>query len=335
MNVSSSSFLRSSLLALVTGAALLACAADPASDPASGEDPGQDEADLTSGKDVSADYVGRYAPPANAAAGSPSLLLLKKDKHYALTTASGTEEGSFVVRASGSTVQLRLTPAKGAARTYRATLGSGFRPLLTLSRYAATWTFERELVSCASVNCLAGFACTVEERDGVPGPACNPVSPTWKLAFAAQDLWGVTFANTITTGMFPGVQKPLYCQIHVANAQIGCGPTGLDFPKVWAAIQADGTFSVAYGNPGQTGGELAGSIGQGGKVTLTRFRDTECFQTSSSWCEQHDTSGGNVPATSTAFALCSTPGQSWDNGDWVAGYMLDCAQCHGQCTGGR
>ncbi len=320
-----------SLVAVALVSTLAACAADAAPEDASPDDVSEDE--LKSAKDVSADYVGRYAPPANAAPSAASKLLLKTNRTYALTTSSGTEEGTFKVTQSGTSITLRLAPAQGSARNYRASMGTGLRPILTLARYSTTWILERELVSCTLVSCNAGYGCAVEEYEGVPRPVCNPVEPTWKLPFIGHDLWGATLANVVPSSSAYFGRKSITCHVRPSQNTIACGLASWSL-SVSAQIQPDGTFAVAYGTATTNGGELRGRIADG-NITLERFRTTTCFQTSSSWCEKQETDGQNLPATAKAVQTCRTPDQTFQSGGWAAGYYLDCSQCNGRCEGGR
>lgn len=296
------------------------------------------EAAQSAGEDVSAGYVGAYATAPSAPAGEISALRLATSGRYALTRKGAAEEGSYKVIKLSSRVELRLTPSSGARRTYKASLGDGLRPLLALTRSGRTSVLQREPTSCAGVTCNPGYACAVESFEGVPRPVCNPSAPptpAWKSALGGFDRWGVSFSAVLPPVSYLGARKAVSCIITPANDTIACGTTGYDALYVNAAIGSDGAFSSSVGNPNQSGGELRGRVGANGAVTLERFRRTECFQTSSYWCESQETDGQNIPATQTAFMLCRTPDVTFPNGDWVAGYYKACSDCHGDCEGGR
>lgn len=328
-------FLRASFAVALGATTLLACAADP-SDATETEDADVAEEDLKGSKDVTADLVGRYAPPQNAPGGAVSKLLLKTDKSYELTSASGVERGTFKATESSGNVTLRLAPASGSAKNYRAKVGTGFRPILTLSRYSTTWILEREPTSCQSVNCNPGYGCAVEAYEGVPRPVCNPVVPAWQLAFQGEAVWGATFRD-VDFGQWTPDRRTLSCSIRPKEATINCSTNGFDpiYTAVSATIQPDGTFAYAAGGPNQSGGELRGRIAQDGTVTVERFRKTECFQTSSFWCEGRETNGASMPKSVKAVPICRTPDITFQSGGWAMGYWLACSECQGRCEGGR
>jgi hypothetical protein len=288
-----------------------------------------EEADVTTGKDVSASYVGDYGTPASGVAGAIKDLRLATTRAYELTTASGLETGTYKVLSNASGTTLVLTLAKGGTRSYKVTLGSGARPLLTVRRSSTAQTLERAPVSCDAVNCGAGFACAVVTDRGVPGPVCNAVTPTWKTAFAGHPTWGASLPAMLPTGS--GTDKPLYCTVRPATATISCntsweGDSGAY--QISATISPDGTFSSAFdgtqgGVPGSAG-EVDGVVKADGTVVVNHYRGKTCYQTSSYWCDGYTSDRAGQAA---AVAICRTPDQHFESGGWASGYWLACSQC--------
>lgn len=168
-----------------------------------------------------------------------------------------------------------------------------------------------------------------------PPPPPPPPPSSWKDAFAGHDLWGASFEQLLPTGGFSGGRIPLACRIWPKDSVIRCAAHSYDYSGSSATIAADGTFSQTTGTANSTGGELVGKIALDGTVTITRYRYTECFQTSSRWCESRATDGQGIPANTKAFELCRTPDQNLPAGGWVSGYYLACSKCEGRCEGGR
>jgi len=285
--------------------------------------------------DVSANYVGRYAKAPSAPIGEITSMVLKTTGRYVLTRNGAQEEGSYKVTSPSTGDQLRLTPMTGANRIYQVSLGTGSRPLFTATRSGRSSVLEREPTSCTGFSCATGHACSVEAYEDVPRPVCKRTEPAWKSALASFDLWGVDFKAVLPPVSYLSSRKTVYCTITPKSDRISCGTTGYDSHYVGATIQADGSFATAWGGPRETGGELRGRVGASGAVTFERFRRTECFQTSSYWCESQETDGQGIPATRTAFELCRTPDVTYPSGGWSSGYYKPCSECHGDCEGGR
>jgi hypothetical protein len=228
-----------------------------------------------------------------------------------------------------------VTTDAGVLRIYVASLGTGDRPVLSLSRLRRVSVLERTPQSCEAIACEAGHTCAVESDDGVPTPTCiappppppPPPPPAWQAAFAGEREWGMSFAGVIAGPNFS--RKGLSCRLLPESASIGCGTVFLGSEDVWATIAADGSFA------GGRDGELRGRVNPDGTVTLSRYRRTYCYSTSSRWCETSETDGTYLPATAKPYAVCRTPGRRFETGGWVAGYYMACAECRGQCIGGR
>ena len=106
------------------------------------------------------------------------------------------------------------------------------------------------------------------------------------------------------------------------------------------AEQSPAAKRVVYSGPRLTDYKLTDQQGEtfdshrlDGHVTLTKFRHFECFQTSWLWCDGREAT--RMPADAQPYPLCHTKGQTFPNGDWVAGYYLACSACTGNCEGGR
>ena len=149
-------------------------------------------------------------------------------------------------------------------------------------------------------------------------------------AFAGEALWGVNFQNVISTST-GGLQ--VACRIAPSSRTISCASNGFDYVGPSATINDDGTFLTHTQASTGAGDDLAGRIDANGHVTLTKFRHFECFQTSWLWCDGREAT--RMPADAQPYQLCHTKGQTFPNGDWVAGYYLACSACTGNCEGGR
>lgn len=159
-----------------------------------------------------------------------------------------------------------------------------------------------------------------------PTPSPTP-APTWKDALGSFRLWGAEFKDVLAPYTYGWARKAVVCKVVPASSLISCG-TMFDGTQQTATIHDDGSFSFASGTASTSGGELAGNVAVDGKVTLTRFRTTTCFQTSSSWCESQATDGQNLPSEATPYHLCRTPDQHFQQGGWAAGFYVDCAKCN-------
>lgn len=321
------------LLCLAVPSILVACAATTDDVPTDDDD--ASEAAITSGTDVAASFVGRYLPTPGVAVGDIAALTLKNDHHYVLSKgAAGQELGTFTVLKTARAIEMRLTPSKGALRRYTVTLGDGLRPRFTATRSGKVSVLAREPLSCASVNCTPGFACSVEEHDGVPGPVCNAPPPPplaiWKGPFASANRWGMQLDNAIEAVASGLVyrDKPLWCTITRDTETISCAVTGLDFVDLSARIEANGTFQAVVA--GARPSTLTGRVATDGTVTVTGFEELRCVGT---YCERFY--GANLPKAARPFELCRMPDQIFQSGGWASGYSLDCARCHDQCEGGR
>lgn len=167
-----------------------------------------------------------------------------------------------------------------------------------------------------------------------PPPPPPPAPASWKSALTGFDLWGVQFTAVLPPHSASGGRKDLFCRIVPSASNIYCSWT-YDWTDVSAKIADDGTFSISTGAPGNTGSDLAGSIASDGTVTLTTYRNTQCFQTSWKWCEVKQAGDQNMPARATPIQLCRTPDQTFGQGGMASGYYLACSACNGRCEGGR
>lgn len=307
----------------LVGSLAAGCAATTDGDSVDG-----DEAAQTSAKDVSKDYVGVYHTPESGVAGAISELILKTDGTYALTT-SAVENGKYKVLVDSAGAHLSLTPSAGSARNYHVTLGTGRRPLLTIKRFSTSQVLEREATTCDAVSCAAGQTCAVGTDKGAPLAACKAIEPTWKAPLAGHDVWGATIQSAIPYG---SGRKPLYCTVHVSTSHVFCNTMWVgdsaQGEQVDASVAPDGSFSASVGTAGSGGGDIRGHLGTDGTIVVDAFSVRACFQTSSSWCEGQQT---DKPGSAALTPICQVPGQSWDNGDWVAGYWTQCSQCNGKC----
>ncbi len=303
---------------------LIACAATPADleEDARDEDAETSEEELRKTTDVSADFVGDYRTPSSQAVGDVASLRLRTDRTFVLVQGARTEEGRYVVRKGASAqAELRLTLASGAGKTFKVTLGSDpFRATLTVTRSRKTSVLERQLLSCASVNCTPGFGCDVVETDGVPGPVCTSRKPAWQTALGSYDLWGVGFGQVI-----PGNygRSGISCGVTVSTSTIRCGTVGWDGWSVGAPIAEDGTFltGVATGDENY----LEGRIAADGQVTLKGWRKKECYSVPSGrFCDGKATDRGD---TQKPYEMCRTPDQTFGQGGWASGYYVKCADC--------
>jgi hypothetical protein len=247
----------SKILLLALPLALFACAATPESPEA--DDETSEEA-YTSSKDVTADYVGAYKTAPNAPEGDVTSLRLRKDRTIVIVRAGATAEGKHEVRKTASATKLRLTVQSGTSRskrTFKLSLGAEpFRPILEITRSRKTSLLERQLTSCASVNCLTGMGCDVVETDGVPGPVCSPRTPACKTALATYDLWGAGFYS-VTPGTY-GHRGSLSCGVSVSTSYVTCGTVGWNGWAMSAPIAFDGTFLT--GTPLGDDNYLAGAL---------------------------------------------------------------------------
>ncbi len=160
---------------------------------------------------------------------------------------------------------------------------------------------------------------------------------TWKDALAGQDRWGAVFRDVLPPPSYAAPRRPVACWIDVPRSKIICHADSYEYEHLSAttSISAAGTFDVAVGGERENGQEIKGSVGADGKVTLTRFRRTECFRTSSVFCYTHETDGTNLPATVSAVELCKTKDMFFQSGGYALGSYIACSECQGQCEGGR
>jgi len=167
-----------------------------------------------------------------------------------------------------------------------------------------------------------------------PPPPPAPPAPTWKTGLAGFNLWGAEFKDALPSpSAYSSSRKTVLCKIVPSSATIACG-TMFDSTPIVASIGDDGAFSMNAGAAGQTGGELVGHLDADGKATLTRFRQTECFQTSSRWCESQETDGSHLPAVATPYRLCRTKDQHFQSGGWASGFYVDCSKCDQYASSG-
>lgn len=321
-------FAKLSFLALPL--ALVACAAttnDEADD--ASEESSSEEALTGKVTDVSADYVGAYKTISDLGPGSITSLRLRKDKTYVVVIDGKTEQGTFTVRKGNEReVELRLIRPSGNFTVWRGNLGDGFRPHFRLSRIRTVSILERELTSCASVNCTSGFGCDVEEKDGVPGPVCNPRVPAWKLGLAGYDLWGAD-VQAVFHGNY-GYVGGIACGITVSTSTVTCGTVGWNGYSVTAAVAPDGSFVTGTAQGDES--YMAGTIAADGKVTLTAWRKKECYSVPSGrFCEGKTT---DASGSAKSYQMCRTKDLTFQSGGWASGYYQDCSKCTAeqQCT---
>lgn len=319
----------SKIVLLALPLALFACAATTESPEADDEEEGTSEEALASSKDVTADYVGAYKTAPNAPEGDVTSLRLRKDRTFVIVQAGATEQGKYEVRKTTSATELRLTLPSGSKKTFKLSLGADpFRPILEITRSRKTSRLERQLTSCASVNCLTGMGCDVVETDGVPGPVCSPRTPAWKTALATYDLWGANFSGVIP-GSY-GNRGSLSCGVSVSTSYVTCGTVGWNGWAVSAPIAFDGTFLT--GTPQGDDNYLAGKIGSDGQVTLTAWRKKECYSVPSGrFCDGKSTDTGG---TVTPYEMCRTKDLVFQSGGWASGYFTKCSACTAEqeCT---
>lgn len=326
--------LRHSLLSIPFALGLLACS--PADTGAADEDDiDVDEAAQTSASsDLSASYVGRFAPPPGASGGMVAELLLQTDRRYELRAAAGVESGRYRVRTTSTGPKLTLSPSTGGTRTFHVVLGTGFRPRLTLRRGRTTQELERDPVACDGVTCTSGHACAVEARRGVPAPVCSAVVPApaaWKSALAGHGVWGATLYDVLEP--FSGVRKNLYCTVLPEPSQIFCNAMWLGehaTSEVSTGIAPDGTFDFAGSGASAPGKKLRGRIAPDGTVEVDEFAVETCYQTSSFWCEGQKT---DRAGRGTPVAICRTRDEVFQSGGTASGYWVACSECRGRCDG--
>lgn len=313
--------IRRLLFTLALPSLVFACAAT--TDVAEEDDEATDEQAYTSWVDVSASYVGAYTPAPGARPGEVTSLRLRKDRSFVLVQNGATEQGLWTVKKGGAVAELRLTVASGARKTFRVTLGDGFRPRLALTRSRKTSELERAPVSCESVTCTTGMGCDVVDTDGVPGPVCNVRAPAWKTALAGYDLWGATFSGLWQLSYGAG-SRGVSCGIRVSASTITCGTVGWDGWAVTGRIADDGT--ILGGTREGDGNYIAGRIDATGAVTLDAWRKKECYTVpSGTFCDKKE--AGSLPKTAKPYEMCRTPDQTFQSGGWASGYYLECSEC--------
>jgi hypothetical protein len=302
--------------------AVFACAATTESPGGGDEDEGSSEEAYTSSRDVTADYVAAYQTPPNTPAGDVTSLRLRKDRTFVLVQGGATEQGTYEVRKTGTATDLRLTLPSGSKKTFKVSLGAAeTRPTLEITRNRKTSRLERQLTSCAAVNCLTGMGCDVVETDGVPGPVCSPRTPAWKTALATYDLWGGDFSGVIP-GSY-GNRGSLSCGVSVSAGNITCGTVGWNGWAVSAPIAEGGTFLT--GTPQGDDNYLAGKIASDGQVTLTAWRKKECYSVPSGrFCDGKSTDTGG---TAKPYEMCRTKDLVFQSGGWASGYFTKCSSC--------
>jgi hypothetical protein len=143
----------------------------------------------------------------------------------------------------------------------------------------------------------------------------------------------MSFAGVIAGPNFS--RKPLFCRLFPERSSIGCGTAFMGAENAWATIGADGTFAAGSDLRNSTGSELRGRVNGDGTVTLDGYSRTDCYNTSWRWCETSATDGSRLPATARPYPVCRTPDRRFETGGWAAGYYMACAECRGQCIGGR
>lgn len=263
---------------------LAGCAAEEATEEGS-EEAFSEEA-LSAG---SVRYVGRFV-----SADGATQLTLASAGTYALVTGAATERGAW----SGSATQLRLTPTGGAARIYRATLGTGDRAPLSLVRAKVTLSLVR-----------------------------TPES-VWGSAYAGKK-WGITVANASSASFSGGMlRQTLFCALR--DATITCGGAGWGIGGVSARIADDGTFASDVVQ-GTTENRLHGRITAAHVVTVDTYVEAGCLGGPGT-CERKST---DRVVTAQAVPLCTYPGQTFPNGDWVADALVLCTSCTGACVEDR